>query len=90
MPTNTDSTPTSPKKRDYRERDKRRKEQNPERLRMKAVITYYRQRKEQGLEWIPGPRTKLRAFAQQHNMDVIKLITGEQKLADAYKPTIST
>jgi len=51
-------------------------------LNLQRAIRYYRKKKAEGLEWTPGPRTKLRIWCQERGIDVIAIIEGTQLLPE--------
>ena len=53
------------------------------RTNLQCALKYYRRRKRNGESWIPAHWTKVHIWCQQHGIDTIKLITGEEKLNDA-------
>lgn len=72
---------TSGSRSDYwRDYSKRRYAKNTRKISLQVAIRYYRKKKEQGLDWIPKPHTKIYLYCQQNNLDMEALIQGTQKL----------
>lgn len=80
MATNITQKPRTEYWRDY---SRYRYETKGDKLNLKSAIKYYRKKKEQGLEWIPKPKSKLYVWCQLHNLDPIAIIEGTQSIQDA-------
>lgn len=64
----------------WRAYDADRYAKNGDSITLKHALDYYRRKKKNNINWIPGPRAKIRLYCQQHNVDVIAVIEGTQTL----------
>jgi len=66
----------------WRDYSKRRYEKNADRISLQAAIRYYKKKKEQGLDWIPRPRSKLYIYCQQYGLNIEAIVEGTQQLVE--------